>query len=107
LKEPRPKSGILRLFDWRHYFSTPNHPFFSENRQEYVAVGQLNIGEQVKLGATSRIKTQKITFQISIIIPFLTSNSTNSPCVQSTKSPFFAFASANKWPLKQFRFLKM
>jgi hypothetical protein len=41
---------------WNYVFSTgdtigstPNHPFFSEDKQEYIAVGDLGIGERVKL----------------------------------------------------------
>ena len=41
---------------WNYVFTsgdtigaTPNHPFFSEDRQAYIAIGDLSIGERVKL----------------------------------------------------------
>jgi hypothetical protein len=41
---------------WNYVFTsgdtigaTPNHPFFSEDRQAYIAIGDLRIGERVKL----------------------------------------------------------
>lgn len=34
--------------------STPNHPFFSEDKQGYLAVGDLSIGERVSLAGGNR-----------------------------------------------------